>query len=162
MKTSEKYEEENTEVTLKLTSAASSLPLIFINILRQAHNIVTVFVWRNSVLAILRGMMLWFWCNLASGICNSLFQHIVYIAIHGKVKSAWSRSDSWHLGTWWAACNNTSSYGGNSLFLFPFALFPPPLNCAKHSNYHIPLNNSPPSINCIPQTEIFKIIASLK
>ena len=57
MKTSEKYEEENTEVTLKLTSAASSLPLIFINILRQAHNIVTIFVWRNSILAILRGMM---------------------------------------------------------------------------------------------------------
>lgn len=98
MKTSEKYEEENTEVTLKLTSAASSLPLIFINILRQAHNIVTVFVWRNSILAISRGMMFWFWWNLASGICNSLFQHIVYIAIHGKVKSAWSRSDSWHFG----------------------------------------------------------------
>ena len=95
MKTSEKYEEENTEVTLKLTSAASSLPLIFINILRQAHNIVTIFVRRNSILAILRGMMFWFWWNLASRICNSLFQHIVYIRIHGKVKSAWSLSDSW-------------------------------------------------------------------
>ena len=127
MKTSEKYEEENTEVTLKLTSVASSLPLIFINILRQAHNIVTVFVRRNSILAILRGMMFWFWWNLASRICYSLFQHIVYIAIHGKVKSAWSRSDSWHLGTWWAACKNTSSYGGTPSSFSLLHFFPLPL-----------------------------------
>ena len=74
----------------RLTSAASSLPLIFIT-----HNIVAVFVQRKSISAILRGMMFWFWWNLASRICNSLFQHIVYVAIQGKVKSAWSCSDSW-------------------------------------------------------------------